>query len=444
MMTARSFRFGGMQLPSNKLTPDFPIPNAFLPTDAVIPLRQHAGSSAKRIVEPGEYIREGQLIGKAAGAGSANIHSPIPGVVKEIRNVPGATGGQVEALVLALEGSFERLGKKKEIFPWKSLSKHQILRTIADNGVVDDDGSGSPLFERLHDPKSPRGPCVLVVNCIESDPWNSSSSAILVERAQAVFEGMGILKRILSPVRTLLCVDSQDVSSLDAVSALSAQEEERPEIIPLETRYPQDLPTLLKEAIAGRKNSPEEIVVISVTTLTSVYDAVALGKPQIERYVTISGNAVKNPGILRARIGTSIGELLEECGGFRAEPESILMDGPFRGSCVTDLDMPVLKTTRSVIALTASETRRSRTAACIRCGRCVLGCPEKLNPSRLYKRIVKRNLAEAVREGLSECTECGTCAYLCPSRLPLVQVFSLARQDAASTGIAAEAEGRTV
>jgi len=442
MTIARSFRFGGIQLPHKKLIVDYPIPNAFLPTDAVIPLRQHAGISAKRIIESGEYIREGQLIGKASGVGSANIHSPIPGVVREIRSVPDIMGGHVDAIVIALEGSFERLGKKMEIFPWRSLSKHQVLRTIADKGVVDDDGTGAPLFDRLHDPKGTRGSCVLVVNCIESDPWNSSFAAILAERSEAVFEGINIIKRILSPVRTLLAIESQKTDPLESISAFSSQEEGKLEIFPLEARYPQDLPTLLREAIIGRKPCTEELIVVTITTVASVYDAVVLNKPQTERYVTISGDAVKSPGILRARIGTSIGELLEECGGFRAEPESILMDGPFRGYAVADLDLPILKTTRSVIALTTAETRRSSMTACIRCGRCILGCPEKLNPSRLYKRIVKRNLVEAVQEGLNKCTECGTCAYLCPSRLPLVQVFSSARQNAALKGITADAEGR--
>ncbi len=442
MNLIRTFKYGGITIPPRKLEVEYPVATAFLPSDAIVPLRQHSGAPARRIVEIGDSIREGQLVGKASGAGSSNVHSPIPGVVKGIRRVPDLMGGQVDALSIALEGSFERLGRKTEIFPWKSLSKHQILRAIADKGVVDDDGSGSPLFDRLHDPKGVRESCILVINCLESDPWNASASTILTERAEPIREGISILQRVLSPSRTVLALDDAESRFFSAAGKAAPGEESFPaESMLLEPRYPQDLPALLKEAISGRKPMPEETIVVSVTTVASVYDAVVLNKPQVERYVTVSGDALKSPGILRARIGTSIGELLEECGGFSAPPESIVLNGPFRGSAVADLDFPILKTTKSIVALTVAETRRCRTTACLRCGRCVLGCPVRLDPSRLYKCIVRGNLKEAVSEGLRACTECGTCAYLCPSRLPLVQAFSMARREAIRTGISAE--GRT-
>ena len=442
MKAIRTFRFGGIDLLQRKISIELPVPNAFLPSDAVIPLRQHAGPSAKRIVETGDAIREGQLIGKAAGAGSANIHSPIPGVVREIRRIPDLLGGQVDAVCIAMEGSFERLGRKKELFPWKSLTKHQILRAIADKGVVDDDGPGIPIFERLHDPKGERPPCVLVVNCMESDPWNSSLAALLAERAESVLEGVDILKRILSPVRTLLASDGPTPEQLTPEFDPEAKDEDRIEILRFEQRYPQDLPSLLREAINGKKAGAEVIFVVSAFTVASIYDAVALNKPQVERYVTVSGDAVKSPGILRARIGTSIGDLLEECGGFESTPQSIILNGPFRGTAVADLKMPVLKTTRSVVALTAGETHRRSMTACIRCGRCALGCPARLDPSRLYKRIVRGDVSAAIREGLDECLECGVCAHLCPSRLPLVQAFSLIKRGRDRRGANARAEGR--
>ncbi len=210
MNLIRTFKYGGITIPPRKLEVEYPVATAFLPSDAIVPLRQHSGAPARRIVEIGDSIREGQLVGKASGAGSSNVHSPIPGVVKGIRRVPDLMGGQVDALSIALEGSFERLGRKTEIFPWKSLSKHQILRAIADKGVVDDDGSGSPLFDRLHDPKGVRESCILVINCLESDPWNASASTILTERAEPIREGISILQRVLSPSRTVLALDDAE------------------------------------------------------------------------------------------------------------------------------------------------------------------------------------------------------------------------------------------
>ncbi len=437
MNVIRTFKYGGISIPPKRPPIEYPVMTAFLPTDALLPLRQHSGAPARRVVEVGESIREGQLVGKASGAGSANIHSPIPGTVTGIQRLPDLQGGQVEALAVALEGSFDRLGRKAEIFPWKGMSRHQILKTIADKGVVEDDGSGTPLFERLHDPKGTRASCVLVISCLESDPWNASGLAILRERGEAIREGIAILQRALSPERTLIAVDDPESPFLVRAERTEPGDEGlSAEAILLEPRYPQDLPALLKEALAGKKPSSEEMIVLTVGTVASVYDAVALNRPQVERYITVSGDAVKSPSILRARIGTSIGELLEECGGFSSAPECIVLNGPFRGSAVADLDFPILKTTKSVVALTSAETRRHRTTACLRCGRCILACPMRLDPSRLFKCIVRRQISEAVSEGLGACTECGSCAYLCPARLPLVQAFSQARKGVLKAGSA--------
>ncbi|NLJ46353.1 MAG: RnfABCDGE type electron transport complex subunit C [Treponema sp.] len=437
MSVIRTFKYGGIEIPPQKLEIDSPVMTAFLPTDAILPLRQHSGPAARRIVEIGDSIREGQLVGKASGTGSSNIHSPIPGTVTGIRMLPDLLGGQVEALSISLEGSFDRLGRKVEIFPWKSLSRHQILRTLAEKGVVEDTGAGMPLYDHLHDPKGTRSACVLVVNCMESDPWNSSSRAILQERGEALREGIAILQKAAAPVRTLIAVDDPDSPFLAGDDRVNLAEDGlSAEAVLLEPRYPQDLPVLLREALNSKKHSGEEWIVLSIGTVVSVYDAVVLNRPQVERYVTVAGDAVKSPGILRARIGTSIGELLEECGGFRSAPECIVLNGPLRGSAVADLDYPILKTTKSVIALTSAETRRHRTTACLRCGRCVLACPVRLDPSRLYRCIVRRKISTAVSEGLGACTECGSCAYLCPARLPLVQAFTLARKGSVRTGSA--------
>ncbi|HSV55788.1 MAG TPA: RnfABCDGE type electron transport complex subunit C, partial [Magnetospirillaceae bacterium] len=387
------------------------------------------------IVEVGDPVKEGQVIGKSSGAASANIHSPIPGVVRAILRVPDLFGGQTEALSIALEGSFERLGRKMEIFPWKGLTRNQVLKIIAEKGIVEDDGSGIPLYDRIHDPKGLREPLVLVVNCLESDPWNFSIAAVIEERWEAILEGIEILRKVLTLSRVILAMDDDASPIADAVGRESLQAESpTPDVVRLAPRYPQDLSGLLREAVLGRKPSAPKALVVSALTVASVYDAVVLNKPQIERYVTVTGDAVKHPDILRARIGTSIGELLEECGGFVSPPESILLNGPFRGSAVADLDFPVLKSTRSVVALTIAETRRKPETACIRCGRCILGCPARLDPYRLYKSLVCGDEGRAFQEGLGACIACGSCAFLCPSRLPLVQVFSLATRSLVRKG----------
>jgi electron transport complex protein RnfC len=160
------------------------------------------------------------------------------------------------------------------------------------------------------------------------------------------------------------------------------------------------------------------------STVFAVYEAVVLAKPMVERYVSIGGGALKRPAVLKARIGTPIGDLIEECGGFLGPPTRLVLRGILRGNSVYDLDAPITKTTSAVIALDAKEVGSLQKTPCIRCGRCAEVCPERLDPELLF-RLIERNMrARAAELGLGFCTACGSCSYICPSRVPLVAAFS--------------------
>ena len=80
---------------------------------------------------------------------------------------------------------------------------------------------------------------------------------------------------------------------------------------------------MLIHAVTGRDlNStmlPADLgcVVDNCDTITSIYDAVILGKPLISRVVTISGEAVANPSNFECRMGTNVAELIEAAGALR-------------------------------------------------------------------------------------------------------------------------------
>jgi electron transport complex protein RnfC len=161
---------------------------------------------------------------------------------------------------------------------------------------------------------------------------------------------------------------------------------------------------------------------------------VVYGKPLIERLVTVSGGAIKNPANLRVRIGTPIGDLIEECGGFTEAPAKLVVGGPMTGFAVYDLDTPVLKGTSGVLALTAEETNSAARTACISCGRCIDACPMGLNPTILFKQVDHLEYEEALESGLMDCRECGSCGYVCPAHIPLVHGIKLGKRMARKKG----------
>ena len=190
-------------------------------------------------------------------------------------------------------------------------------------------------------------------------------------------------------------------------------------------RVPQDLPRQIAAALRLKSNS--ELCLLEPSTLVGLHEAVVSNKPHIEQYVYMGGGAMKTPAILKARIGTTIGDLIEECGGFSGHPDRICINDPYRGVAATNLDVPLTRSTRAVLALTKQETKLAVERPCNRCGICLRSCPEGLHPYLLNKLIQAHRSEDAYAAGLGRCTFCGVCAYTCWSRIPLVERFKSAR-----------------
>ncbi len=427
MNATATFRTGGIELVHPGQHALAPSDNAFLPSIAVVALKQHHGPAAHCVVADGEQVREGQVLGRAQGAGSAPVHSPIPGVVRGRASVLLPGGERSEALVIGLEGSFDRLGKRTERFPWNTLNKGELMRHIEDKGAVLGAPDGGPLAEKLNAALRKGGIGAIVVNAVESEPYLSSERHILAERIADLAEGLDILSKILGPARVVIAGDRETLLlARERLGAPSFQYAPKPEFAPCSRRYPQELPNQLAEALFRKREALASTFILPPSALLDVYESVVRNRPAIERYVSVAGDAVMRPAVLKARVGTVIGDLFEECGGFHGVPGTIVMNGPVRGDAAVDLDVPILKTTNAVLALSARPEHRAR-FRCMRCGRCVAACPESLDPAALWKET-RNAVPFAAARSLAACTGCGVCAYVCPAGIPLAETFSAARR----------------
>lgn len=433
-----TLRSGGLTLRSPAAPTEGEIRTAVLPSVAILPLLQHAGSPARPCVEVGDRVREGMKIAEAHGTISASLHSSIPGVVISRRKVRLANGEHSEAVVVKLEGAFERLGRNPlSADEGGSLGRDDLLARLEELGLVSLDKQALPLHLLW---RAPRGRKIerLLVSALDPEPLLGVESRLAVERAGALAEGLSVALRILEP-RTVLFVTEQHAKGeaaverkrLEEVCAASGVDFSQVFVAP---RYPRsDYREILRLA-TKRRISPEValsdlgIAATNVSTLVGVRDAVLGGKPLIERCVTVAGGAIREPATLRVRLGTRISDLIEECGGFRDIPERVVMGGPLTGSPVYDLETPVMKTTTAVLALTKREVGSGAQAPCISCGRCLTACPEGLNPTALFHEVDHGSLEKAASMGLMSCSECGGCSFVCPSHIPLLEGLKRGRQ----------------
>jgi electron transport complex protein RnfC len=198
-------------------------------------------------------------------------------------------------------------------------------------------------------------------------------------------------------------------------------------VVPLKIKYPQGAEKQLIKAILNREvpsgGLPFDVgvVVQNVGTAYAIYEMVVKGKPLIERVVTVSGDAVKEPKNVLARIGTPFSRVIEFCGGMcGGEGVKVIMGGPLMGLAQYSLEVPVIKGTSGILVV-KKRREREKGDYCIKCGRCVEACPIGLMPYKITDYAEKDNFAMADVYGVRDCIECGACAYVCETRRPIVQ-----------------------
>jgi electron transport complex protein RnfC len=405
-----------------------PIKNAHIPAVAVVPLVQHTGAPAQSIVNPGDEVKEGMLIARASGFVSANIHAPVPGRVIEIREIILPQGIKSQAVVIECAGEFDRSGKVLEKQSWDDLDGAGLNAIIAEMGVVGLGGAAFPAHVKFS-VRTEKPIEVLVINGVECEPFLTVDHRLMLEKPAEIIEGARIVQKIIGAARVIVAVEENKPDAIEVLNEKIRENNLPFMVVPLKMRYPQgDEKMVLKAALHREVPSgglPLDVgaVVSNVHTTFAVYEAVVWRKPLIERVITVTGPALAQPSNIKARIGTKIGELLEDCGGFVEPPAKIVMGGPMMGWAVADLDTPLVKGASGIIAFSKKEMTIYASNPCIRCGRCIRVCPWGLLPTVLFKLLDLRRFTKALEDGLMDCKECGCCAYVCPARIPLVHAF---------------------
>jgi electron transport complex protein RnfC len=163
-------------------------------------------------------------------------------------------------------------------------------------------------------------------------------------------------------------------------------------------------------------------LVLNVSTIAHIWAAITDGIPVLDRVISITGDVVANPKNVIAPLGTSVRELVEAAGGFTEEPAKVLSGGPMMGISMRSIDVPIVKGTSGILAISERSALYSEESNCIRCGRCIEACPMGLLPSSLDRAVRRREYAEFERLGGVNCIECGSCSYVCPARRRITQL----------------------
>lgn len=426
-MFLKTFSKGGVHPEENKISHDSPIQVQPIPKTVSILLGQHIGKPASPVVSRGDEVKVGTLIAQADGFVSANIHSSVSGKVKKIETILDASGYQKPCITIQCDGEDtweETIDRTPEIVRDIKLSSEEIIQRIAECGIVGMGGATFPTNVKLMPPKDATPECV-IINGAECEPYLTADHRTLLERGEEVLIGLQILMKSVGVTKGYVAIENNKRDAIEKLTEL-ASTMSGIEIVPMKVKYPQGgekqlIDTVLKRRVAsGKLPVTEGAIVQNVGTALAVYEAVQKHKPLVERVVTVTGKAVKNPCNLLVRIGTPLSELIETAGGMPRSTAKLVSGGPMMGKAVYSDEIPVAKGTSGVLMLLDEDTKRRPMRNCIRCAKCVGACPMGLNPAFLMRDTVYQDWEALESNHVYDCIECGSCSFICPANRPLL------------------------
>ena len=412
-----------------------------MPTPDVvkISMSQHIGAPCKPLVAKGDYVKVGQKIGDTDAFVSAPIHSGVSGTVIAIEEQRNAAGG-FETLVVIETDKKQELSEEVKV-PEEPKDLAEFVKAVRESGLVGLGGASFPTHIKFN-PKNIDDVHALVVNAAECEPFITSDHRLMLETPDALLDGCLLIMKYIGLDKGYIAIEE---NKPDAIELLDRRIKERGitniETFKLQARYPKGAERVLVYEITGKNMDagvlPADMGVIldNVTTVAFVGQYFKTGRPLTTKRVTVDGDAVAEPKNVIAPIGTSIHDVIEFCGGYKAEPKKILIFKDTTTTAIYTDAMPLVKNNNAILAFSGPQSIVKEETACINCGRCHKACPFKLIPTALAKAYEMRD-AQALKDlRVMQCMNCGSCSYICPAHRPLGFINTLGKTVLKEAGI---------
>ena len=420
--------YGGVHPTENKeFTEHLALQKFPEPDTVIIPLAMHIGAPATPVVQPGDTVKVGQLIGEQAGFISAPVHSSVSGTVIAVEpHTHPNKGPGVLSVVIKNDGKNTLHESVVPNKPLEELTPDEIVEIVKEKGIVGMGGATFPTYVKLK-PGKPID--AVLINGSECEPYLTADHRVMLEFADDIVFGLrAMMKAVSAPEGVILIEDNKP----DAIALM--EEKVAPydniRVCAAKTQYPEGAEKMLIKKVMGRQvpsgKLPADVgcVVSNTSTAKAISDAIQKGMPLVERVVSVTGEFIRNPGNYIVKLGTNVQEIIDHCGGVTGDDVVLKMGGPMMGAPIMDTNVPIIKGSNGIIAIAADHTEEKE---CIKCGRCMDVCPMELAPLDIYKYAQLGDAETLLKLNVMDCFSCKCCEYICSSKIPLVSKINAAK-----------------
>lgn len=424
----------GADVPHEKVTQNMETVKMPVPKKLVLPMSQHIGAPAAPVVKKGDTVMVGTLIGQAGGFVSANIYSPASGTVSAIGSIRMGNGSMATTVEIETDGLQT---VDPAVQPPVVTDRKSFIAAVQACGLVGLGGAGFPAHVKL----SPATPVdTLCINGAECEPFLTPDAREFMECSDTIISG---IEAVMKWCEIPNCVIGIEANKPECIERMSNLTKDMPGVTvkALPSRYPQGAEKNLIESCTGRevpKTGPEGkpglpadagAIVMNVTSISTLGKFLKTGMPLITKRLTVDGDACAHPQNVEVCIGTSFRDVIEFVGGVKEGTElgKLVCGGPMMGAAQSDLDFPILKQNNGMLMFSKQAAAIPTPEPCIRCGRCIDGCPMGLEPVNIAGAFTAKNTDELAKLNIDLCVACGSCSYVCPAKRPVTQTMGLAK-----------------
>lgn len=423
---------GGASVPHRKNTAETETVRMPAPAFVTLPMSMHIGAPCVPTVKVGDTVYVGTKIGDSDSPMSSPIHSSVSGKVSKISKIGLSNGRVCDAVVIESDGEMTLDPQLKAPV---CDTKEDFIKAVRESGLVGLGGAGFPVAMKLQSSQG-RAIDTVIINGAECEPYITADYREAMENSWDVMSGIHTIKNFLGVSRVIIGVESNKPKAIAALKHIADNDfdpSDNIRVLTLKSNYPQGAEKILIKACTGRTipsgGLPSDVgcVVMNISSVAFLARYLKDGIPLVARRLTVDGSAVAEPKNVFVPIGSSIGDVIRFCGGFKEEVGKVLTGGPMMGFAMVDDTMPVMKQNNAILAFNRKDAVVPEPSACIRCGRCVNACPMHLMPTLIERQVKQKNAESLLSLGIMNCMECGSCAFECPTGHQLVQVMRLGK-----------------